>query len=301
MKKFCISVCLSLLCMKGLAATKPVILYSDPYQYVTALSANGKWACGTLNDGTGSLVAFVWNLESNELKSLGTGTIAYGISNNGVVVGSYPDSEASTNGAEVTSAGYWSDGKWHHLELPNGLKYTNSDASSIANCISPDGRFIGGSIYSATGLYSPVIWDNGKFARDLSGGYAGSVYAVTDDGSKAGGWTYTKESGSTRITVMWDEEGNRHFLTDNISHGSPYFAIQKFSTDGNIALMNKVCMTLQQEKLQQFLLSTLTSGDLFFMISATAFLLLVMSRLPMALSSLSSIRTARHRSWKTIL
>jgi len=41
MKKFCISVCLSLLCMKGLAATKPVILYSDPYQYVTALSANG--------------------------------------------------------------------------------------------------------------------------------------------------------------------------------------------------------------------------------------------------------------------
>lgn len=236
MKKFCISVCLSLLCMKGLAATKPVILYSDPYQYVTALSANGKWACGTLNDGTGSLVAFVWNLESNELKSLGTGTIAYGISNNGVVVGSYPDSEASTNGAEVTSAGYWSDGKWHHLELPNGLKYTNSDASSIANCISPDGRFIGGSIYSATGLYSPVIWDNGKFARDLSGGYAGSVYAVTDDGSKAGGWTYTKESGSTRITVMWDEEGNRHFLTDNISHGSPYFAIQKFSTDGNIAL-----------------------------------------------------------------
>lgn len=214
MKKFCISVCLSLLCMKGLAATKPVILYSDPYQYVTALSANGKWACGTLNDGTGSLVAFVWNLESNELKSLGTGTIAYGISNNGVVVGSYPDSEASTNGAEVTSAGYWSDGKWHHLELPNGLKYTNSDASSIANCISPDGRFIGGSIYSATGLYSPVIWDNGKFARDLSGGYAGSVYAVTDDGSKAGGWTYTKESGSTRITVMWDEEGNRHFLTD---------------------------------------------------------------------------------------
>lgn len=101
MKKFCISVCLSLLCMKGLAATKPVILYSDPYQYVTALSANGKWACGTLNDGTGSLVAFVWNLESNELKSLGTGTIAYGISNNGVVVGSYPDSEASTNGQRL--------------------------------------------------------------------------------------------------------------------------------------------------------------------------------------------------------
>lgn len=236
MKKVCISICLSLLCMKGIADTKPIIMYSDPYQYVTAISSNGEWACGTLNDGTGNYVAFVWNLESNEIKNLGSGTFAYGVSNDGTVVGSYPDSEASTNGAEVTSAGYWNDGKWHHLELPDGIKYTDSEASSIANCISSDGKFIGGSFYSATGLYSPAVWENGKFARDLSDGYAGSVYAVTDDGSKAGGWTYTKESGSTRITVMWDEEGNRHFLKDDTSNGSPYFAIQKFSSDGNKAL-----------------------------------------------------------------
>lgn len=236
MRKVYISICLSLLCMKGFADTKPMLMYSDPYQYVTALSPNGKWACGALNDGTSEYVAFLWNLESNEIQNLGTGTIAYGVSDNGEVVGTFPDTEASTNGAEVSSSGYWKDGKWYHLELPEGVKYTDLDAGGVANCISADGKFIGGSVYSATGIYTPVIWENGLLTRNLSKGYAGSVYAVTNDGSKAGGWTYTKNSGGTRITVMWDAEGNQHFLTDDDTHGSPFFAIQKFSSDGNIAL-----------------------------------------------------------------
>ncbi len=191
MKKVYISICLSLLSMKGFADTKPILMYSEPYQYVNAISPNGKWACGATNDGTSQFVAFIWNLESNEIQNLGTGTIAYGVSDDGTVVGTYPDTEASTNGAEVTSSGYWKDGKWHHLELPEGVKYTDPEAGGIANCVSADGKYIGGSVYSAKGIFTPVVWENGKLLRILSDQYAGSVYAVSNDGSKAGGWTYT--------------------------------------------------------------------------------------------------------------
>lgn len=239
MKKVYISICLSLLSMKGFADTKPILMYSEPYQYVNAISPNGKWACGATNDGTSQFVAFIWNLESNEIQNLGTGTIAYGVSDDGTVVGTYPDTEASTNGAEVTSSGYWKDGKWHHLELPEGVKYTDPEAGGIANCVSADGKYIGGSVYSAKGIFTPVVWENGKLLRILSDQYAGSVYAVSNDGSKAGGWTYTKNSGGTRITVMWDAEGNQHFITGDDTHGSPFYAIQKFSSDGNKALYEK--------------------------------------------------------------
>ncbi|WP_418553848.1 rhamnogalacturonan endolyase family protein [Prevotella sp.] len=239
MRKVYISICLSLLSMKGLADTKPILMYSEPYQYVNALSPNGKWACGALNDGTSEYVAFIWNIESNEIKNLGTGTVAYGVSNDGTVVGTFPDPEASTNGAKITSAGYWKDGQWHHLVLPDELKYNSAEGGGVANCISGNGRFIGGSAYNAAGTYAPVVWDNGIPTNNISDKYAGSVYAVTDDGSKAGGWTYTKNSGGTRITVMWDADGNQHFITGDDTKGSPFYAIQKFSTDGNEALYEK--------------------------------------------------------------
>lgn len=235
MKKFYFSVLISMLAMQGYTENKSIIMYSDINQYVTRVSPNGKWACGALNDGSGSTVAFVWNLESNERTNLGTGTIAYGVSNDGTVVGQFQDKEASPNGAEVPGAGYWKDGAWHHLE---SIDDTKSTSGGVANCISANGRYIGGATDSADGTYTPIIWEDGKLLKVLNDGWSGAVYAVTDDGSLAGGWTYTELSGSTRLSAYWKSDGTR-VLVDNDGIGNPYWSIQNFNSTGDKAVYIK--------------------------------------------------------------
>ena len=107
MKKSLFLLGLSLLSLKGNAESGTVILYGKPNQIVTCVSPNGKWACGTQSYGSSYSVAFVWNLESNEITPLGMDTQGYAVSDNGVVVGLFSDPNASTNGAPVSAAGYW--------------------------------------------------------------------------------------------------------------------------------------------------------------------------------------------------
>ena len=112
MKRVYFPICLSLLSMNGLVAaaqdahpaTRTVVMYGGPNQILTNVSSNGKWACGAQTDGSSDPIGFIWNLESNEITTLGVNTAAYAVSDNGVVVGTFLDSEASGNGAPVEAA-----------------------------------------------------------------------------------------------------------------------------------------------------------------------------------------------------
>ena len=101
MKRVYFPICLSLLSMNGLVAaaqdaqpaTRTVVMYGGPNQILTNVSSNGKWACGAQTDGLSDPIGFIWNLESNEITTLGVNTAAYAVSDNGVVVGTFLDSE----------------------------------------------------------------------------------------------------------------------------------------------------------------------------------------------------------------
>lgn len=230
MKKTFISVCLAMLSMQGMAATGPVIMYGKPNQVLTAVSANGKWACGVKSDGSNPNIAFLWDLTANEITQLGIDTEVYGVSNDGVAVGLFPCDGASSNGASMTVPGYWKDGEWHRLDVSN---VTKNSSFGEADCISPDGQYIGGAIY-IDNVFSPVLWKNGELIQVFNDGRDGLVRAMTDDGSMFGGWGYTPEKYDTRQPLLWAADGQTTIL--NGTQINPYQAVYDFTSDGKYAL-----------------------------------------------------------------
>lgn len=234
MKKTYFLLGLSLLSMKGMADTKPVIFYGKPNQIVTAISPNGKWAAGTQSDGANPNIGFVWNLESNEITPLGMDTEVYAVSDNGIAVGLFPDPSASSNGAEVSAAGYWQDGSWHSLGGGNSAIPGYSTTGGQAFSISADGQYIGGMLYPTNGGDArPVIWKDGVLHSVVSD-LCGQVQAISADGQLYGGWVYTSQYSDTRQPAMWRAGGGETVFPG--SQINPQQTVTDFTTDGKYAL-----------------------------------------------------------------
>ncbi len=214
MKKFYLLLCGALLAGGGLYAQSTPLILKLPdtaLEYdVLHLSSNGKWACGVINNG-GATSGWLWNLTSGELTELTPTTVsstAQQVSDNGVVAGTFPDSKATANGAEVESSGYWQDGRWNHLATPGTDNVTSYEDAGTAAAISPDGRYIGGQVLVG-GMYTPVIWDNGKMTvlpvyETSKSTKGGAVYSVDNEGHAAGWTYYTTSSGTTnRSAALW--------------------------------------------------------------------------------------------------
>ena len=235
MKKVYLSVCLSLLSLKGNAESGTVILYGKPNQIVTCVSPNGKWACGTQSYGSSYSVAFVWNLESNEITPLGMDTQGYAVSDNGVVVGLFSDPNLTSSGATVSAAGYWKDGAWHSLGVESEQYQGYTAVGGVGSSISADGRYIGGMIYStSTGSAVPVVWKDGELHAVLNNGMAGQVQAITNDGTLYGGWGYTSDYADTRQPLLWSADGVTTVLPG--SQTNPEQTVSDFTSDGKYAL-----------------------------------------------------------------
>ena len=116
MKKKILSCLLIALCAAFSYAQDGYVILTSPevaveYQ-VVAISPNGRWACGNINDG--NYRGFVWDLvsgEVTELSSAGDITIALDVSNDGTVVGSFTTNEGTPNNAPVETYGKWKDGR----------------------------------------------------------------------------------------------------------------------------------------------------------------------------------------------
>lgn len=179
---------------------------------VLHVSPNGEWACGVINNGTFS--GWVWNLKTGQLTELtpvGVSSTAWQVSDNGKVAGTFLDPYATGNGAEVEAAGYWENGKWHHLEM-DGEAVASYYGASTAYAISANGNFIGGQAV-INGVYTPVLWENGvfKLLENHDNGAkseAGTVLGVSDKGV-ASGWTYypnPKGTSVNRAYAIWTPE-----------------------------------------------------------------------------------------------
>ena len=207
MKKFLSTLCAAFIAICMFAQNGTLILSTplvDVEYQVTSMSPNGKWACGNINDG--NYRGFIWDLSTGkltELSAMGDYSVALSVSNNGIVAGTFTDSEMSENGAPLEVAGYWKDGAWHSLNhtLEDGTKSTES----MAYCISPNGEHIGG-IAGINGKYQPVSWSNGKikvYECDKNNPQ-GAIYAISDDGQIACGWSYApRNTYYNRATTYW--------------------------------------------------------------------------------------------------
>ncbi len=218
---------LASLLMSGAAwaqtAVKPMVMTTPNEYYIVATSPNGKWACGVYADYSDERYGFRWNLESNEIQLLDPSnpSLAYSISNDGIVAGEYTDNTYRSNGASISLAGYWDGKKWVRLEMP-----TATVSAAGASSISPDGQYITGHI-EENGQYIGYVWKDGKILRKLNDKNGISMpYAISPDGQYVAGWIQDQN----RQACFWGPDGSYTTLTND---ESPWSSGRKFTPDGS--------------------------------------------------------------------
>lgn len=128
---------------------------SIPGSNVQGVSYNGEWAVGFGTEY--SQYSFIWNKTSGEY-SLITGSYqdlayAYGVSNDGTVVGAFYEDTEGNGGLGYMLPGTWKDGVWTKLPMENTFVPTEGLEASVngeACFISGDGAVITGYIQSTS-------------------------------------------------------------------------------------------------------------------------------------------------------
>lgn len=205
----------------------PPFVMTTPNEYrIIGASPNGKWACGVYADYGDERYGFLWNLESGEIELLNPASpsLAYAVSDNGIVVGEFTDYTYRSNGASVKLAGYWANHKWNRLELP-----TNTVNMAGASSITPDGHYIVGHI-EENGNYIGYVWKDGKIYRKLNDKNGVSMpYCISPDGQYVGGWIQDKN----RQACLWGPDGSYTTLS---TYESPWSSGRDFTPDGKTLL-----------------------------------------------------------------
>lgn len=237
MKKFLLlfSWALGSLCTAS-AQTGPLLLKGLPEYQLTGMSPNGQWACGVFADYNYNYYAFRWNLRSGQIELVDGGTEpseAYQISNDGKMAGNAYTTAITSNGSSVMTASCWADGQWtpgQTLSQQQGKAYAGGGQGMA---ISANGQFWAGSSCDPdrNGEYSPVVWQGDKIVHNYASGVTGVIYAVSNDGTMATGWSYPAASQGTRVATLW-QEGKEPRLLDLPVNGSPWNSGRKFSSDG---------------------------------------------------------------------
>ncbi len=206
---------------------QPMVMRTPNEYYIIAASPNGKWACGVYADYGDERYGFLWNLESNEIELLNPAdpSLAYSVSDDGVVAGSFTDHSFRSNGAATTLAGYWKDHKWHRLQQPS-----SAISASAAAAISPDGKYIVGHT-EENGKYIGYVWKDGEILKQLQDKRGVSMpYAISPDGKYAAGWIQDEN----RQACIWNVEDGTYSTISN--YESPWSSGRKFTPDGKTLL-----------------------------------------------------------------
>lgn len=219
-------------------------------------SPNGKYLVGASLRKT----AFIWDVEKKIVQNIAVensssiGT-AYEVTNDGTVVGNFPDStymyDLTEKGVTKTyvlqNGGVWKDGKWTSLGLG---KYSydeiySSNVGANARTISEDGNIVAGfSVDSVAGIgwvsypyaweYEDGEWNGRSWAFPDNKEVDANIMDLSADGKRASGWINTTFGHKGAIWKSKDEcitpllNGNLANFFQNISANGKY-AVSKNS------------------------------------------------------------------------
>lgn len=233
MKKMNLFLAASFLSLGSVAQENNALVLVGPdvlveYQIVN-MSANGRWACGNVNDGDGR--GFIWDLVNDvitQVAPIGQSAPVLDIANDGTMVGLFTTNEATANGASMEVGGYFKDGQWHYLP-----------GCGIANGISDNGQYIAG-IATVNG-YQAATWSLDGTMTTWSEGHVGSGYDVNNDGTMVCGFAYHPNK-NNRTPAMWmlDEDGTRDSILLDFTNIGPFAVAWNFSPDGTKISADKV-------------------------------------------------------------
>jgi hypothetical protein len=193
-----------------LSAQTTAQLINLGYGGAAKISNNGLYVCGNNYPSPG----FIWS-ESSGRVNLGSGyTEAFGVSDNGVVAGTYLDSTLlDPYGKPTMRAGYFEHNQWNALPGYPSYPPLDSMTYTVGYGISGDGTMIVGMHWVPGYKAEAVYWDSQRdihlLGRTGGGSSRANDVAVTDTGFVIVGWDGLV-NGPGRRAFYWDP--TPHFM-----------------------------------------------------------------------------------------
>lgn len=169
---------------------------------IGGVSKNGNFVCGSNYPNP----PFLWTEATGRIV---LGTIqgeAYGVSNNGIVVGRFLDSSLIVNGVPVVRAGYYANNQWTGFEGIPGIPPLDFQSFTHAYGISSGGTKVVGMVWHENWRVEACYWsipDTGIGLLGQTGGYNSRANAISDDESVIAGWDGIS-GGPDRRAFYWD-------------------------------------------------------------------------------------------------
>ena len=207
------------------------------------MSSNGLLAAGSIGNYSGGGL-YIWEPGQTSLFTdyAGTSLTVTDISNNGVVVGRFPDFAYPVPGysESIPNSGYYKDGEWHSLGmLPEMLATELSyECGGSANFINSDATIIAGAMQVSLLNYRPVLWHlngDGEYVptilQSCETGYGDRLFSASEDGSVASGRAFPYRE---RTPAAWINGEYKPFryngmilrgYADGVSPNGKYIAI----------------------------------------------------------------------------
>lgn len=216
------------------ANAENIILTTPQNFQVVAMSPNCKWACGVFIGAGDTSASFRWNLETGKVEILGAGeeSMAWGVANDGTVSGNFANKGLLPYGNPIQSVGVARGTQWEALEIPADA---DPDSEGLGYAITPDGRGVTGTVLM-NGIYTPVIWRDGKVYKVFKTAKHSMSYCISPDGEAVAGWSYGPVH-SNRAATYWAPDGTMKMLLDSPQWSETMFnSVNAFSPDGKTLL-----------------------------------------------------------------
>lgn len=181
-----------------------LVILQDAYTFPVAISENGQHVVGT---PFGGQAGYYWS-EATGVVNITAGV--KGVSNTGVVVGTFPDPDLLYNGNPVEVAGRWTfeDSEFEFLGMHPSVPNFTMNSYNSAWGISSDGTVVGMQYYDGFLDYKAFSWTEEDGYDDI--GYHPSLpqnnrpNGINADGTVVYGWS---QSGTIiRSPVFWHGE-----------------------------------------------------------------------------------------------
>jgi hypothetical protein len=169
---------------------------------ISDISNNGIYVCGSNYPNP----PYLWSEATGKINIGNVEGEGYGVSDNGIVVGRFLDSNLTVGGSPVLRAGYFANNQWYGLEGLPGVPPLDDHDFTHAYGINSSGTKVVGMVWHTNWHVEACYWsipDTGIGLLGQTGGSNSRANVISNDGSIIAGWDGTT-TGPDRRAFYWD-------------------------------------------------------------------------------------------------
>ena len=169
---------------------------------VGSISKNGQFLCGS----NYPYPPFVWSESTGRIEIGTDGGEAFSVSDNGIVVGRFLDSNLTVGGVPVLRAGYWANNQWNGFEGIPGVPPLDDHDFTHSYGINSNGTKAVGMVWHEDWHVEACYWsipDTGIGLLGQTGNFNSRANVISNNGEIIAGWDGL-DLGPDRRAFYWD-------------------------------------------------------------------------------------------------